>query len=44
MKGARQGKNYKIVMFSGPPTGTPEKTRQMIDEETLDTCRKRVQL
>jgi hypothetical protein len=31
-------------MFFGPPTGTPEKTRQMIDEETLDTRRNYVHL
>ena len=43
-KGARQGKNDKIVMFSRPPAGTREKTRQMIDEEALDTRRKYVHL
>jgi len=45
-KGARQGKNYKIVMFSGlPPSGMPgKKNRPMIDEETLDSWRKYVHL
>jgi hypothetical protein len=42
--GARQGKNDKIVMFSRLLAGMREKTRPMIDEETLDTRRKYVHL